>query len=255
MTDKTIQTLPDYARAAAHHGDRYSSRYILLIYGDLQGWSDETRRARWDGAASLLAWWHEQDEVLRPPLDNLSAEEAHDYLNYLETQGLARSTIRGYRNGARALTKALRGTQTLPIKFGTAYDPFAGVQLPQAKKPPLEVSEDVLETIASPLMRARLELLLALLALGLSIPEVCTRRWFEVDLKARFVLGYKERKVHFGVPAALAFEQFLRLHKKEPPNYARVISWTPDTARQWLKRVEAANTNTLQRRKASDNQL
>ena len=107
----------------------------------------------------------------------------------------------------------------------------------------------------SPLTRRRLELLLALLALGLSLPEVCACRWSEVDLKARFVLGYKQRKVHFGVPAALAFERFLRLHKKEPPNYARVLGWMPDTARRWLKRVEAADTNPFQRSKASDNQL
>ena len=238
MTDKLAQTLPDYARAAAHHGDRLGARYVFLIYGDLKGWSDETRRARWDGAASLLAWWYEQDETLRPPLDNLSVEDAYDYLRWLETQDLACSTIRGYRSGARALTKALQGTQTLPIKLDASYDPFAGVQLSQLRKPPLEVSEGVLETIASPLTRVRLELLLALLALGLTVPEVCTRRWFEVDLKARFVLGYKQRKVHFGVPAALAFERFLRLHKKEPPNYARVLGWNPDTARRWLKQIK-----------------
>ena len=249
------KTLPDYARSAAHHGDRYSARHVLLVYGDLQRWSDETRRARWDGAASLLGWWHEQDEILRPPLDNLSTEDARAYLHWLEIQGLACSTIRGYRSGARALTKALRGTRTLPIKFDARYDPFAGIQLSKLTKPVPTASKEVLEQMVSPLLRARLELLLALLALGLSIPEVCTRRWFEVDLRARFVLGYKERKVQFGVPAALAFERFLRLHKKEPPNYARVLGWTPNTVRRWLKRVGAADTNTLQRSKASDNQL
>ena len=239
------KTLPDYARSAAHHGDRYSARYVLLVYGDYQGWSDESRRARWDGAASLLGWWHEQDKMLRPPLDNLSTEDVRDYLRWLEAQGLARSTVRGYRSGAKALTRALRGTQTLPIKLDAEYDPFAGVQLSKLTKPVSTASKEVLEQIVSPLIRVRLELLLALLALGLSIPEVCTRRWFEVDLKARFVLGYKQRKVQFGVPAALAFERFLRIHKKEPPNYARVLGWTPDTARRWLRRVEAADTNIL----------
>ena len=234
------KTLPDYARSAAHHGDRYSARYVLLVYGDYQGWSDESRRARWDGAASLLAWWCKQNELLRPPLDNLSVEDARTYLRWLESRGLARSTIRGYRSGAQALTKALRGMRTLPIKFDAGYDPFAGVQLSPAKKPLPQVSKAVLKTVTSPLTRARLELLLALLALGLSVPEICTRRWFEVDLKARFLFGYKQRKVHFGVPAVGAFENFLRLHKKEPPNYARVLGWNPDTARRWLKRVEVA---------------
>ena len=237
MVNQTAQTLPDYARSAAHYGDRYSARHVLLIYGDFRHWSDETRRARWDGAASLLEWWREQDAVLRPPLDNLSAEDARAYLSYLETQGLVRSTIRGYRSGARALTKALRGMRALPVKFEAAYDPFAGVQLSQVKKPVPQVTKKALEVLPSPLIRGRLELLLALLALGLSIPEVCTRRWFDVDLKSRALLGYRQRRVHFGVPAALAFEQFLRLHKKEPPNYARVLGWNPDTARQWLKRA------------------
>ena len=238
------KTLPDYARSAAHHGDRYSARHVLLVYGDLQRWSDETRRARWDGAASLLGWWHEQDKMLRPPLDNLSTEDVRAYLHWLESRSLARSTIRGYRSGAQALTKALRGMRTLPIKFDAGYDPFAGVQLSPAKKPLPQVSKAVLKTVASPLTRTRLELLLALLALGLSILEVCTRRWFEVNLKARFLLGYKQRKIHFGVPAAPAFKKFLRLHKKEPPNYVRVIGWTPDTARRWLRRVETLDTNT-----------
>ena len=133
MTSNTDTNLPACALEVAHYGDRPRAQRILLVYGDYKVWSDETRRARWDGAASLLTWWHEQDETLRPPLDNLSAVDAQGYLGWLEAQGLARSTIQGYRSGAQALTKALQGMRTLPIKFDASYDPFAGAKLSALK--------------------------------------------------------------------------------------------------------------------------
>lgn len=135
-----MATLPDYAHAA-HHGTRLYARYILLAYGDRQHWSDETRRARWDGTASLLAWWHEQDKTTRLPLDNLNADDAREYVRWLEAQGLARSTICGYRCGARALTKALRGARSLPVRFDAKYDPFVSVRLLRVEKPLLTVSK------------------------------------------------------------------------------------------------------------------
>jgi hypothetical protein len=121
----TTKHLPDYARDATHEGSFYGASYVLLAYGDFQLWTDETRRARWDGTASLLTWWHEQDEVVRPPLDNLSVEDAQHYIASLEKRGLARATVRGYRSGASALTKALHAMRTLPIRYDSDYDPFA----------------------------------------------------------------------------------------------------------------------------------
>ncbi len=83
-----MTTLPDYAHAAAHRGVRIYAWYVLLVYGDYQKWTDETRRARWDGAASLLNWWHEQDTITRPPLDNLNADDVRDYMGWLESARL-----------------------------------------------------------------------------------------------------------------------------------------------------------------------
>ena len=235
-----MTTLPDYAYAAAYHGTRLYARYILLVYGDYQRWTDETRRARWDGAASLLAWWHEQDKTTRPPLDNLNAEDVGDYLRWLETQGLARSTMRGYRCGARALTKALHGARSLPVRFDPSYDPFMSVQLSRVKKPVLTVSKERLEQIESPLARARLELLLALLDLGMSVPEVCACRWFEVNLTNRTVLGYRQRLIRLGAPAVEALTQLLKA-QPEPDlkSPKRMLGWNPDTARRWLKQVQS----------------
>ena len=153
-----MTALPDYAHAAAYRGVRIYARYVLLVYGDYQKWTDETRRARWDGAASLLSWWHEQDKTTRPPLDDLNADDARDYLRWLETRGLARSTMRGYRCGARALTKALRGGRSLPVRFDPSYDPFTSVQLSWVKKSVPTVSKARLNQIESPLAKARLEL-------------------------------------------------------------------------------------------------
>jgi len=68
-------------------------------------------------ARGLVTWWHEQDKMLRPPLDNLSVEDAQDFIASLERRGLARSTVQGYRSGASALTKALRAMRTLPVKY------------------------------------------------------------------------------------------------------------------------------------------
>lgn len=232
-------TLPDYAHAAAHRGIKLYARHVLLIYGDYQHWSDETRRARWDGAASLLGWWHDQDKTTRPPLDNLNDADARDYLRWLESQGLARSTIRGYRCGARALTKALRGMRSLPVRFDAKYDPFASVHLAPVEKPLPTISKERLETIPSPLARARLELLLALVALGMSIPEVCACRWFEVDLAHRTVRGYKQRQVRLGAPAVETLSQLLKVQSNpDLKSPKRLLGWNADTVRRWLKQVK-----------------
>lgn len=234
----TRKHLPDYARDAIHEGSYFGASYVLLAYGDKRLWTDETRRARWDGAVSLLAWWHEQDEVARPPLDNLSKEDARDYIASLERRGLARSTIRGYRSGASALTKALNAMRTLPVKFDPHYDPFAQARPTPVKKPLAQVSKEALAAIASPRARARLELLLALLDLGMTIPEICSRKWHDVNLKCRILYGYRQRFVKFGVPAVQAFEQLLKAQPHvDPKGIGWMLNWNADTARRWLNKV------------------
>lgn len=234
----TRKHLPDYAREAAHEDSYFGAAYVLLAYGDSRLWTDETRRARWDGAAALLAWWHEQDEVVRPPFDNLSKEDAQDFISSLERRGLARSTIRGYRSGASALTKALRAMRTLPVKFDPDYHPFAQARPTPVKKPIPEVPKERLAAIASPRTRARLALLLALLTLGMTVPEVCACKWCDVNLKSRFVFGYKKRFVKLGVPAVRAFEQLLMVQPHVDPKGLRwMLGWNADTARRWLNEV------------------
>ena len=123
------------AYSAARSGDWEAARYVLRWYGDMKRWTTETFRARWDGAASLLVWWHEREPAQRPPLDNLSQEDARAFLGWLEARGLSRSTMRGYRVGARALTKALRSASTSPTNLGTNYDPFREVSLSPLQHP------------------------------------------------------------------------------------------------------------------------
>ena len=237
----TRKHLPDYAREAAHEGSYFGANYVLLAYGDSRLWTDETRRARWDGAAALLAWWHEQDETLRPPLDNLSKEDAQDFISSLERRGLARFTVRGYRSGASALTKALRAMRTLPVKFDPDYDPFAQARPTPVKKPIPQVPKERLAAIASPRSRARLEVLLALLALEMTIPEVCSRKWHDVNLKRRLLYGYKKRFVTLGAPAVRAFEQLLKVQPHVKPEGVRwMLGWNADTARRWLNKLTAA---------------
>ena len=46
------------------------------------------------------------------------------FLEALARQGLARTTVKGYRSGASALTKALRGARTLPSAFDEKLRPI-----------------------------------------------------------------------------------------------------------------------------------
>jgi integrase len=237
----TRKNLTDHAHAAALEGSYSGASNVLMIFGDSRLWTDETRRARWDGAASLLRWWHEQDEMLRPPLDNLSKEDTQGFITSLERRGLARSTIQGYRVGASALTKALRAMRTLPVKFDPSYDPFAQARPTPVKKPLPKVPKEKLTSIASPHTRARLELLLALLALGMTVPEVCGRKWHDVTLKGRLLYGYRKRFITLGVPAVRAIEQLLKVQPHVKPEGCKwMLGWNADTARRWLNKVSTS---------------
>ena len=150
--------------------------------------------------------------------------------------------MRGYRVGARALTKALRGASTSPTNLGTNYDPFREVPLsPQKRENPwIEIDPESLETL-TPRQRVRLELLLALLASGLSVPEACTRCWRHVQLRERRVMGYHHRPVLLNAAAVTVLEE---LREGVPEAQRRegmwLVGWTPATARRWLKRVSAS---------------
>ena len=182
----TTQTnLQTHALIASHRGKLESSWYVLRYLADHKRWCDETFRARWDGAAALLSWWHTLDPVVRPPLDDLKESDARAFISYLEAQGLARSTMKGYRTGAAALSHALRACKMWPVTFDQSYAPFSEVYPSSLKRPSHHLlSNDLkvrLGSATSPLTKARLELLLTMMALGMSLPEVCSRRWGDIN--------------------------------------------------------------------------
>lgn len=228
--------LTDRARAAAYEGDVSAARYVLRWYADRKSWADETFRARWDGACALLGWWHELGAPERPPLDDLNEADASAFLEALAQQGLARTTVRGYRSGASALTRALRAARTSPPTFDETYDPFRSVTPKPTRKPVPRVDQDHLKSLP-PLPRARLELLLALLDLGLSIPEVCTRDRRDVDRGRRFVVGYRGRCVTLGARAVGALAELDRLQPKRTGGFDGLLGCNADTARRWLNQA------------------
>lgn len=229
--------LLEYARLASYNGHVQAAHYVLRWYADRQAWTDETFRARWDGASALLVWWGELAETARPPLDNLSQRDALAFLDCLAERGLAKTTIRGYRSGASALTKALRGARTLPASFDVQYAPFKSVHPVRTSHRTLLVNTHRLHNLP-PAARARLELLLALLALGMSVPEVCACAWHDIDTNKRFLLGYHKRYVTLGVPAVKALTQLLEIRPRKGDYAERLLGWNADTARFWLKRIE-----------------
>lgn len=228
--------LTDHARAAAYEGDFYAARYVLRWYADKQGWADETLRARWDGASALLGWWHKQGAPERPPLDDLNEADATAFLAALALQGLARTTVKGYRSGASALTQALRGAKSSPPAFDETYNPFRSVTPKLTKKLVPRVDPRRLKSMP-PLPRARLELLLALLGHGMSVPEVCACLRRDLDVRHRFVLGYRGRCVTLGARAVGALERLDRLRPKRTGGFDRLLGWNADTARRWLNQV------------------
>ena len=228
--------LTDYARAATYEGNVHAARYVLQWYADKQSWADETLRARWDGASALLEWWRGLDTFVRPPLDDLNEADASAFLEALARQGLARTTVKGYRSGASALTKALRGARTLPPAFDESYDPFGSVMPAPTRRPVPSVNPRCLKELP-PLPRVRLEVLLALLAHGLSVPEVCACLQRDLDARRRFLLGYRGRCVTLGARAVGALEELDRLQLKRTGGFVRLLGWNADTARRWLNQV------------------
>lgn len=224
-----------HAQRAAYHGDVRNALYVLRLHADLKGWTDETLRARWDGAAALLTWWHTLDPEMRPPLDALDVEDARAFLTSLEVRGLARTTVRGYRAGARSLTRSLRELGTSP-KPEETYDPFKAVCVSPAKRV-YALDPTVLEK-EKPRVALRLELLVALLNLGMSVPEICCCKRHDLDLKCGRLFGYKKRSVKLGAKAVAAC---VALANATPASHLKswswLLGWNADTARRHLKRV------------------
>ncbi len=229
-----MSKLHDHAQRTAYHGDRKSARYILRGYADRKGWANETFRARWDGASALLAWWHLLDPATRPPLSALDAEDARAFLADLEAQGLARTTVRGYRAGASILTRALHDLSATPTK---TYNPFKGVSLSPPKRV-YELDPDLLGR-QKRLTALRLELLVALLNLGMSVPEVCAARHSDLVLERRLLYGYRQRITRLGakaVSAAVALVDATPATRRH--GWMRLLGWNADTARRHLRHTE-----------------
>lgn len=232
----------DYAQAIirsnyapACQGDRAAAKTLLLHYS--KSHNAETFRARWDGAAALLSWWHALTPGARPPLENFRGEDALDFIHSLEAQGLARSTIKSYRVGASDLLKAIRWAQD-PSRGDTLYQPLRDARpLPTPKMVPA-VDREALAALPDVRVRAKLTALLSLLALGVSIPEACTCYWSDVQLGQHRLVGYNQRQVHLGNEA---IEALASLWQVIPPSTRskdrRVFCWSADTARRHLKPI------------------
>jgi hypothetical protein len=229
-------TLQNDATLVSLHGDTASAKRLLRHLADHRGWCDETMRARWDGVAALLAWWHSLEPALRPPLWDLSPDDARSFLEYLESMDLARSTLNGYRIGASGFSAALRAYRSSPGAFDPAYAPFKDVYPTRDQKEPFTTDID-LTPIASPITKARLELLLALLHLGMSVPEACSRTGMDLNASRRLLVGYRHRTVVLGAQAVTALETLEKL-KPSPYRNSQLIGWRPATARKWLRRIE-----------------
>ena len=228
-----MSRLHEHAHRVIYEGDREAARYVLRCYADRKGWTDETFRARWDGVSALLIWWDALDPTSRPPLGALDGDDARAFLTELEARGLARTTIRGYRSGARALVCALHNFGTLPT--GTV-DPFKDVALLPPKR--IYQLNPALLSQQKPLTALRLELLVALLNLGMSIPEICACRRFDFEFKYRRLFGYKKRSVKLGATAMAACTK--RIDATPSLNertWLRLLGWNADTARRYLNEV------------------
>lgn len=228
------------SNAAAYKGSRRDAKRVLQTYGlTYRHWTPETLRARWDGAAALLDWWHALEPSKRPPLDDLHGGNARSFINTLEKKGLSRSTIKGYRMGASALTKALRWGCREEDQATTTYDPFRDILPALTEHQPPQIDRAKLEAIGDIRTRAKLEALIALLDLGLSVPEACTRHWSDVSIERRVLTRYHLKRIEIHAEAIGALKELWKVSTKARQSSAcRVLGWSPDTARRWLKTIQ-----------------
>lgn len=229
-------TVDEQRYAAAYEGNYLHAKSILYDYGLRHcQWSRETLRARWDGAAALMDWWHAQEPFKRPPLDDLQVDDARAFISTLECKGLARTTIKSYRTGASALTKAIRWSRGHKGEY-PVYDPFKNALPAPIKRKVPQVDRMKLEALGDERTRAKLEALLTLLNLGLGIPEACTLYWSDVNLEKRELTRYHKKHITIHTEAIQALKALWSvLPKAGQSRGRRIFGWSADTARRWLK--------------------
>ena len=218
-----MMRLGDLARLASHHGDVAAIRELVTMFGHSKRWSPETSRSRIDGALALARWW--RTVPYRPPLDCLGTHDAQGFLAWLEDEKFRPSTRRGYRRGASTLFRAIRWAH-----YDYApNDPFFNLRM-QRRKPTVRVP-DLDYSRVSPRVARKLEILVALMRLGLSLPQACFLEWRHIDLR------YAE--IFTGTIRATIDERALRalstLPKGPVHGHAPALGWTPDTARKHVK--------------------
>ena len=178
-------------------------------------------------------WWCSLDPTSRPPLGALDSDNARAFLVELEARGLARTTIQGYRSGARALIYALHNFGTL---LTATVDPFKDVTLLPPKR--IYQLNPALLSQQKSLTALKLEVLVALLNLGMSVPEICSCRRFDLELEQRRLLGYKKRSIKLGVTAIVVYTKLISIKTLlEEQSWLRLLGWSADTARRHLKAV------------------
>ncbi len=233
-----VEQLQADSHNVAYSGDSKLARMLLRDYGIDKRWSNETLRARWDGAAALLGWWRDLPPAARPPLHKLTQDDARTFITSLEQRGLARSTIKSYRVGADAMTRAVRWAWVIPVGEDPHYRPFEDVQPKPKQRAVPAVDQVKLEALPQDLRRIKLEVLVALLDLGLSVPEACSRKWGSIDPERRTLRRVTGEQVALGVPALEALEALWRAQAKyRRDRYFTALGWSPDSARRWLKKV------------------
>ncbi len=238
MTPTSARHRQNDSHEIAFTGNKTCARRLLRDYGFDKRWSNETLRARWDGAAALLDWWRALPPAMRPPLNSLNQDDARAFIASLERRGLARSTIKSYRVGADALTQAVRWAWEMPVGEDPHYRPFEGVQPRPKPRAVPQLDQAKLEALPHDQRRTKLEVLLALLDLGLSVPEACSCTWAMIDVSTRALTRPGARRVALGVPAVRALEALWWAQAEYRRNvYYTALAWSPETARKWLKKV------------------
>ena len=235
-----LSYLQRHAHRAAYEGNYSSAEELLRLYAKHHHWCDETLRARRNGADALVSWWRNLPETKRPPLNNLSREDASAFISRLETKGLSRSTIKGYKRGADALTKVIRAAGFKSYTFDRSYEPFKGVN-PQAKRHPKnKLDETVLETIQPVKTRAKLKVLVAMLELGLATSEACNCCWKDVREHGRELWTYRTARYPVNATLHAALAGWKAFFPDGVEDTSLILAWKPATAREWLKRVRTA---------------
>lgn len=226
-----------YRDSVSTTGDYRKAYALLVFYGQVKRWQQETIRARWDGAKALLDWWHTLSPVTRPALAQVVPQDLAGFLSFLAARNLTASTFKAYVIGAKALLRVIK----VHPREASTYDPFKGLKslkehTARAKRV-YDLSEAQLASLKLPKAKeVKLRLLIALVNLGMTIPEVCSRTWANLILAEQFLEGYHQRQLRLGQQAQFALQQFKKYYPPQKSFY-QLIPWSAETARKWVKRV------------------